>query len=629
MVSTQGPINAASEGALNPVSLPPEPSVSGQDASMLLAGWEQAAHPLRLLRDGASQIPAGVAAALNFVGGGEGLVAILLGAGGLVAVGLSADWIVQRLVHRPEASRLGLLLRSLAASVGFAVSGAVAHWLLPLDGRSRAVALALLLGVAFVRTGTQLAVLAAKVGFGDATAALRWRVAGALSTIAVAYVVLGVMRLAGVPEPVRMTLALGLWVALVAVAAAVLAEAVSLAGTSRAATPGDAALRRREPLSFLLWSRGGWFYGTMVAAIAVTIAVFILRYGPGAISNGSAALLVLGLLPLALAFLPPPPGSTGRSLRTTAVKCTRLAVFVLFWLAQAYTFDISVVGVGSDGVGEKTARILINVAVAAGLGYLAWELALAGLDGLLHAENAHLKNQDTKAARFSRVGTFVPLLRNLIAVFILATSAMIVLSSLGVDIGPLLAGAGIVGIAIGFGSQALVKDVISGLFFLADDAFRLGEYVELSSAKGTVESISIRSIKLRHPRGAVYTVPFGDVGVVNNQSRDYAIVKLEFVVEVDTDLVKAKKVVRQIAADIEAHEEFAAALLEPVKFQGVRRMEPRGLVVGVKFMARPGQQFTLRREVYARVRDAFRDANISFAKAPLAVDGPTPGEEER
>jgi small-conductance mechanosensitive channel len=78
---------------------------------------------------------------------------------------------------------------------------------------------------------------------------------------------------------------------------------------------------------------------------------------------------------------------------------------------------------------------------------------------------------------------------------------MIALAALGVNIAPLLAGAGIVGVARGFGSQALVKDVISGIFFLADDAFRLGEYIEVGDAKGTVESISLRSLKLRHPRG--------------------------------------------------------------------------------------------------------------------------------
>ena len=222
----------------------------------------------------------------------------------------------------------------------------------------------------------------------------------------------------------------------------------------------------------------------------------------------------------------------------------------------------------------------------------------------------------------TRIQTFVPLVRAVALIFIVSATGMIVLASLGVNIGPLLAGAGIVGVAVGFGSQALVKDIISGIFFLADDAFRLGEYIEISTAKGTVEGISIRSLKLRHPRGALYTVPFGEMRMVNNQSRDFVIVKLEFTVPFDTDLMKAKKAVKVVAAEVEADEELAHNLLQPVKFQGVRRMEQYGIVVGVKFTAKPMEQWVLRREVFARVRDKFSEVGIDFARPQVMVQVP-------
>ena len=120
------------------------------------------------------------------------------------------------------------------------------------------------------------------------------------------------------------------------------------------------------------------------------------------------------------------------------------------------------------------------------------------------------------------------------------------LSALGVQIGPLIAGAGVVGVAVGFGAQTLVKDVISGMFYLLDDAFRVGEYIQSGSYKGTVESFSLRSVKLRHHRGPLYTVPFGELGAVQNMSRDWVIDKMSVGVTYDTDLDKVKKLIKQI-----------------------------------------------------------------------------------
>ena len=104
----------------------------------------------------------------------------------------------------------------------------------------------------------------------------------------------------------------------------------------------------------------------------------------------------------------------------------------------------------------------------------------------------------------------------------------------------MLAGAGILGLAIGFGAQTLVKDLISGLFFLLDDAFRVNEYIEVAGVGGNVERINTRSLSLRTPAGAVHTVPFGGIDMVANYSRDWAIVKMEFKVIYDTDLGKVK-----------------------------------------------------------------------------------------
>jgi small-conductance mechanosensitive channel len=135
---------------------------------------------------------------------------------------------------------------------------------------------------------------------------------------------------------------------------------------------------------------------------------------------------------------------------------------------------------------------------------------------------------------------------------------MVVLSELGVNIAPLFAGAGVVGLAVGFGAQTLIRDIFSGAFYLIDDAFRKGEYIDIGSAKGVVEKISIRSMQLRHHRGALTTVPFGEIQQVENFSRDWAVMKLAFRVTYDTDVDKMRKIIKKFGKELLEDEDITA-----------------------------------------------------------------------
>ncbi len=172
---------------------------------------------------------------------------------------------------------------------------------------------------------------------------------------------------------------------------------------------------------------------------------------------------------------------------------------------------------------------------------------------------------------------------------------MIVLSQLGIDIAPLFAGAGVVGLAVGFGAQTLIRDIFSGAFFLIDDAFRKGEYIDLGSVKGTVEKISIRSMQLRHHNGPLNTVPFGEIKHVKNFSRDWAVMKLAFRVTYDTDVEKMRKLIKKFGESLMQHPDYGPKFLQPVKSQGVTALEDSAMIVRVKFMTRPGDQFELRK----------------------------------
>jgi small-conductance mechanosensitive channel len=176
-------------------------------------------------------------------------------------------------------------------------------------------------------------------------------------------------------------------------------------------------------------------------------------------------------------------------------------------------------------------------------------------------------------------------------------------------------------VAIGFGTQSLVRDIVSGIFYLLEDAFRVGEYVEFGQIRGTVESISLRFLRLRHHRGAVHTIPFGEIRWLTNQSRDWQIMKLEFRVRFDTDVKLVKGLVKRIGEELLQDAELGPWLLEPLKSRGVIRMEEFCMVIGVKFTVRPGDgQFMVRREAYHRILEAFAVNGICFSDRHVKVE---------
>jgi small-conductance mechanosensitive channel len=196
-----------------------------------------------------------------------------------------------------------------------------------------------------------------------------------------------------------------------------------------------------------------------------------------------------------------------------------------------------------------------------------------------------------------------------------------ILAAMGVEIGPLIASAGVVGLAVGFGAQTLVKDVIAGIFYLLDDAFRVGEYIQSGNYKGTVESFSLRSVKLRHHRGPLYTVPFGALGAIQNMSRDWVIDKISVGVTYDTDLDQVRKLIKAIGKELAQDPDCAPNIIEPLKMQGVEQFGDFAIEIRMKMMTKPGEQFVIRRKAYALIKKAFDANGIRFAFPTVQVAG--------
>ena len=235
------------------------------------------------------------------------------------------------------------------------------------------------------------------------------------------------------------------------------------------------------------------------------------------------------------------------------------------WLAYIFRETTTVIG-NSDSVERVIQGILTGIIVLL-IADLIWQLSKAYIEYRL--EFAGHGGSADELARNGRLRTLLPIFRKALAVFIAVVAVLTILSGLGVQIMPLVAGAGIFGVAIGFGSQTLVKDIISGVFYMLDDAFRVGEYIQSGSYKGTVESFSLRSVRLRHHRGPVFTVPFGTLGAVQNMSRDWVVEKMMLTITYDSDVELARKLIKKIGQELVEDPEFAASTLQPLKMQGV------------------------------------------------------------
>ncbi len=259
-------------------------------------------------------------------------------------------------------------------------------------------------------------------------------------------------------------------------------------------------------------------------------------------------------------------------------------------------------------IGQKAIHALLTLAVAAPFAMMIWH----GSQSLLERKLGPLPAPGDETPG-TRAHTLVPILRTFLMILLWVIVAMMVLVSLGVEIGPLIAGAGIFGVAVGFGSQSLVRDVISGFFFLVDDAFRLGEYIDVGKCKGTVENISVRSLQLRHHRGALNTIPFGQIQSISNYTRDWVIEKLEFGLVYGTDPEKVRKLIKKIGQELAATPELAPDIIDPLKSQGLQRFGDSALIFRAKIKCRPGRQFTVRREAYRRMQEVFAASGIEMA----------------
>ena len=313
------------------------------------------------------------------------------------------------------------------------------------------------------------------------------------------------------------------------------------------------------------------------------------------------------------------------SLRVHQVFKLILFVVLLIWFLSLWGISIPFASAALNAVFDSL--------VAIALALVAWRFASSYIARKLEESEPEeeQKEEDVDdefggAAQRGRSYTLLPMLRKVIGTVLVVMVLLIVISSLGVNIAPLLAGAGVLGLAIGFGAQKLVSDVLSGFFFLLDDAFRVGEYIQAGSIKGTVEAITLRNVMLRHHRGMLQVVPHSDLGAITNYMRGGIVIKFNLEFPYDTDIDKVRKIIKKVGVAMLEDEELGDDFILPVKSQGVYEITNSVMVIRVKFTAKPGKQFVIKREAFRRITEALNAKGIYYAHRKVIVDFP---EEEK
>lgn len=221
--------------------------------------------------------------------------------------------------------------------------------------------------------------------------------------------------------------------------------------------------------------------------------------------------------------------------------------------------------------------------------------------------------------RRAQLSTLAPLLRGLAQSAIVIVAILMALSELGVKIGPLLAGAGVVGVALGFGAQTLVKDFLTGIFLIVEDIVSVGDIVRIADSGGLVEQMTLRTIRLRDFDGTVHVFPYSEAQVLHNLTKSFSYYVFDLQVSYGSDLDMALSIMRKVGARLKADPDFADKILEPIEVVGVDNLADSGVVLKARIKTQPLQQWTVGREYNRRIKLAFDEAGVEIPFPHLKV----------
>lgn len=443
------------------------------------------------------------------------------------------------------------------------------------------------------------------------------------------YFVIAAAVLLGLPRRSTALLFDGLYLALAIMAVVMIVSrrqpvAAWIAGLGRAPDDADGTAARRPLLAPLLDGLAPvWHILAVLYVVAFfAISAFAIEGGFAYMARGTAATLAaVALTGLALRLLrggaAPAPTAPGDAARPGQRLTGRLQGYLplVRWLAAAAVVAIGLVllleGWGGAAVdwllgphGQRLLGAAASIMLTAGVAVLAWEAASGAIERYMAGGGGRTHG--------ARARTLLPLLRKTLLVFLTVMVALITLSEIGINIAPLLAGAGVAGLAIGFGAQRLVQDVITGFFMLVEDAVAVGDVVSVAGVSGVVEDMSVRALKLRDVAGALHTVPFSTVNTVSNMTKDFSYYVLDIGVAYDEDPDRVADVCRAIVEEMRGEPAFARAIVAPLDVFGLDSFGESAIVVKARIKTVPMQQWAVGRAFNRRMKQRFDALGIQF-----------------
>ena len=263
----------------------------------------------------------------------------------------------------------------------------------------------------------------------------------------------------------------------------------------------------------------------------------------------------------------------------------------------------------SQGIGPRLIGGAISILSVLVIAYALWRLVATSIRRYLQRTD----KDGNAIERSRRVRTLLPLLRLVVRMVLTVMVALIILSELGVNIAPLLAGAGVVGIAVGFGAQKLVQDIITGIFILIEDTISIGDVVRIDADHaGVVESMSIRALKLRDANGNLHSIPFSSVGAVVNMSKDFAFAVFDLNIGYNENVDRVSAVLTRLGEEMQGEPEWAGKILAPLEVLGLERFDASAVIVRARFRTKVLQQWAVAREFNRRIKIRFDAEGIQF-----------------
>jgi small conductance mechanosensitive channel len=286
----------------------------------------------------------------------------------------------------------------------------------------------------------------------------------------------------------------------------------------------------------------------------------------------------------------------------------RGAVFLIVILSVLEVWKVDAYSLLATPVGQRILSVFFSILLVVGVAVAIWEAVNIATERYL----AESEKCGKTSGQSSRARTLLPLMRKALLMVLSIIVALIVLSELGVHIGPLLAGAGIIGLAVGFGAQKLVQDIITGVFILLEDAVAVGDVVQVAGIGGLVEDMSIRSIRLRDLSGNVHTIPFSSVDTVTNMTKGYSYYLIDIGVAYREDTDQVAAVCRTIVEDMRSEPEFGQEILEPLDVLGVDQFADSAVIIKARIKTRPIKQWSVGREFNRRMKKRFDELGIEI-----------------